>query len=106
MPALFSLACEGFLPEKFAVVGVARSDMDNDSFRKKIKEGIEHFSRLKPDECSAWPAFVLLSARGVEQFAADEHAADFARAGTDLVQLRIAQQPPRRIVVQIAVTAQ
>jgi glucose-6-phosphate 1-dehydrogenase len=57
MPALFSLACEDLLPEQFAIVGVARSDMDNDSFRQKVKEGIEHHSRLKPDECSAWPQF-------------------------------------------------
>jgi glucose-6-phosphate 1-dehydrogenase len=57
MPALFSLACEGLLPEHFAVVGVARSELDDDSFRQKVKEGIEKFSRLKPDECSAWPKF-------------------------------------------------
>ena len=57
MPALFSLACEDLLPEQFAIVGVARSDMDNDSFRQKVKEGIERHSRLKPDECSAWPKF-------------------------------------------------
>ncbi len=57
MPALFSLACEELLPENFAVVGVARSEMDNDSFRQKVKEGIARFSRLKPDECSAWPKF-------------------------------------------------
>lgn len=57
MPALFSLACEGLLPEQFAVVGVARTEMDDDSFRQKVKEGIEKFSRLKPDECSAWPQF-------------------------------------------------
>ncbi|MBI1878502.1 MAG: glucose-6-phosphate dehydrogenase [Chloroflexi bacterium] len=57
MPALFSLACEGLLPEQFAVVGVARSEMDHDGFRQKIKQGIEKFSRLKPDECSAWPKF-------------------------------------------------
>ena len=57
MPALFSLACEGLLPEKFAVVGVARSELDDDSFRQKVKAGIESHSRLKPDECSAWDAF-------------------------------------------------
>ncbi len=57
MPALFSLACEDFLPEQFAIVGVARSDMDNESFRQKTKEGIEKHSRLKPDQCDAWPKF-------------------------------------------------
>jgi glucose-6-phosphate 1-dehydrogenase len=57
MPALFSLACEDFLPEQFAIVGVARSDMDNESFRQKTKAGIEKHSRLKPDQCDAWPKF-------------------------------------------------
>lgn len=57
MPALFSLACEGFLPEDFAVVGVARTEMDHDGFRQRVKEGIEHFSRLRPDECNSWPGF-------------------------------------------------
>ncbi|MFN8453837.1 MAG: glucose-6-phosphate dehydrogenase [Anaerolineae bacterium] len=57
MPALFSLACEGFLPEHFAVIGVARTEMDHDGFRQKVKEGIEHFSRLRPDECNSWPGF-------------------------------------------------
>ncbi len=57
MPALFSLACEGLLPEKFAVVGVARSKLDDDDFRQKIKSGIETYSRLKPDECLEWNDF-------------------------------------------------
>jgi glucose-6-phosphate 1-dehydrogenase len=57
MPALFSLACEELLPEEFAVVGVARSELDNESFRQKVKEGIEQHSRLKPDECQPWPNF-------------------------------------------------
>lgn len=57
MPALFSLACEGLLPEHFAVIGVARTEMDHDGFRQKVKEGIQNFSRLKPDECASWPGF-------------------------------------------------
>ena len=47
----------------------------------------------------------LRSAGGIEQFTADEHAADFAGAGADFVQLRIAQQAPGRVVVQVAVAA-
>ena len=41
MPALFSLACEGLLPEQFSVVGVARSELDHDAFRAKTREGIQ-----------------------------------------------------------------
>jgi glucose-6-phosphate 1-dehydrogenase len=57
LPALFSLACEGLLPEQFAVVGVARTEMDHEGFRQRTKEGIQKFSRLKPDECQPWPKF-------------------------------------------------
>ena len=41
-----------------------------------------------------------------EQLAADQHAADFAGAGADLVELGVAQQPPGRIIVDVAVAAE
>ena len=44
--------------------------------------------------------------RLVEQFAADQHAADLAGAGADLVELGVAQQAPGRIVVDVAVAAE
>ena len=51
MPALFSLGCEGLLPEQFAIIGVARSELDENTFRQMIIEGIEAHSRLNPHEC-------------------------------------------------------
>jgi glucose-6-phosphate 1-dehydrogenase len=57
MPALFSLACEGLLPEQFAVIGMARSELDNESFRQKMRQGIEAHSRLSPKECELWSDF-------------------------------------------------
>ena len=41
----------------------------------------------------------------LEQLAPDQHAADFARAGADLVKFGVAQQAPERIVVGVAVSA-
>jgi hypothetical protein len=41
-----------------------------------------------------------------EQFAADQHAADFARVGADLVELGVTQQAPERIVVGVAVSGE
>src|SRR4029077_3051783 len=46
------------------------------------------------------------SRRLAEQLAADQHAADFAGACADLVQLGIAQQPTRGVVVDIPVAPQ
>ncbi len=54
MPALFSLACENLLPEQFNVIGVARSEMSNESFRDKVKAGIDAYARLKPSQCDKW----------------------------------------------------
>ncbi|MBN1993502.1 MAG: glucose-6-phosphate dehydrogenase [Anaerolineae bacterium] len=58
MSALFSLACEGLAPDNFAVVGVARSNLTNDTLRSRTLEGIEAYSRIKPDHlCEKWPHF-------------------------------------------------
>jgi glucose-6-phosphate 1-dehydrogenase len=57
MPSLFSLTCEGLLPEQFSVVGMARSELDDDGFRTKVKKGINAYSRLKPSQCDKWADF-------------------------------------------------
>ncbi|MCB9104243.1 MAG: glucose-6-phosphate dehydrogenase [Anaerolineales bacterium] len=57
MPSLFSLVCEKLLPDQFSVVGVARTEMDNDGFRQKINEGIDSHGRLKPKVCDRWADF-------------------------------------------------
>src|SRR5262245_16969680 len=44
--------------------------------------------------------------RLVEQLAADQHAADFAGAGADLVELCVAQEAAGRIFVDVAVAAE
>src|SRR5690606_13859175 len=41
-----------------------------------------------------------------DQLAADQHAADLVRAGADLVQLRVAPEPSRRILGRVAVAAE
>ncbi len=45
IPALYNLALEKRLPERFAVVGYARSEMTDDSFREKMHDAIKEFSR-------------------------------------------------------------
>jgi glucose-6-phosphate 1-dehydrogenase len=57
MPSLFSLVCEGLLPEQFSVVGVARTKMDDESFREKVKTGIQDHARIKLNQCDKWPNF-------------------------------------------------
>ena len=45
IPALYNLALEKRLPERFAVVGYARSEMTDDMFRDKMREAVKEFSR-------------------------------------------------------------
>ena len=49
LPALYNLAHEGALPERFELIGVSRSDMSHEDFRAMARESIERFSRRTPD---------------------------------------------------------
>ena len=44
LPALYNLAHEGALPERFELVGVARREQEHDDFREMARESIERFS--------------------------------------------------------------
>jgi glucose-6-phosphate 1-dehydrogenase len=50
LPALYNLAHEGALPERFALVGNARSEMTDDEFREMAIESVRQFSRRRADE--------------------------------------------------------
>ena len=50
LPALYNLAHEGALPERFGLVGNARSEMTDDEFRAMAIESVREFSRRPPDE--------------------------------------------------------
>jgi glucose-6-phosphate 1-dehydrogenase len=50
LPALYNLAHEGALPERFALVGNARSEMTDDEFREMAIQSVRTFSRRQPDE--------------------------------------------------------
>jgi glucose-6-phosphate 1-dehydrogenase len=47
-PTLYHLAAENLLAEEFAVIGVARSNLSDDAFRQRVKEGIDAFAGVKP----------------------------------------------------------
>jgi glucose-6-phosphate 1-dehydrogenase len=49
LPALYNLAHEGALPERFELIGIARSAHSDDEFRQIARESITRFSRRKPD---------------------------------------------------------
>lgn len=57
IPALYSLHCDRLLPERFAIVGVARKQLDDGAFRQRLREGVELFSRRRPVDEEAWNGF-------------------------------------------------
>ena len=50
LPALYNLAHDGALPERFNLIGSSRGEMSDDDFRTLARESIEQFSRRKPDD--------------------------------------------------------
>ena len=50
LPAIYNLAHEGALPERFNFIGVSRSDIPHDDYRRMAREAITQFSRRQPDE--------------------------------------------------------
>ena len=50
LPALYNLAHEGALPERFKLIGVARREKGRDDFREEARESICEYSRREPDD--------------------------------------------------------
>jgi glucose-6-phosphate 1-dehydrogenase len=56
-PALYSLALRRLLPQKFGVVGVARTEESDDEFRERMKRAVQEFGRDEfRDETWDWLA--------------------------------------------------
>jgi glucose-6-phosphate 1-dehydrogenase len=50
LPALYNLAHEGALPERFNLIGISRRELSDDEFRAQAREAITEFSRRKPSD--------------------------------------------------------
>jgi glucose-6-phosphate 1-dehydrogenase len=50
LPALYNLAHEGALPERFHLIGVSRKEKAHEDYRAECEEAIRAFSRRPPDE--------------------------------------------------------
>jgi glucose-6-phosphate 1-dehydrogenase len=58
VPALYSLKNQNLMPEKFALLGVGRSEIISDEFRKKMANAIRTFSDDKEPDFSHIPEFI------------------------------------------------
>jgi glucose-6-phosphate 1-dehydrogenase len=101
LPALYNLFVDDCLPERFAVVGYARSGWDDDTFRKHARGSVEEFSRRELNEVK-WKEFgdllhyVAGSFDEVDSFGPlDRRLAEFDRAhGTGGKRLYYCATPP------------
>jgi glucose-6-phosphate 1-dehydrogenase len=50
LPAVYNLAHEGALPERFNLIGISRSEMAHEDYRQMARESIAKHSRRQPDE--------------------------------------------------------
>ncbi len=58
-PALYNLYLDGLMPDKFSIVGVARTDYDENAYKEHLLDGIVNFSRRK-EEDRKWTDFSKL----------------------------------------------
>lgn len=56
-PALFNLFIDGLMPQKFHIIGLARTEYAGDEYQKHLLEGIDKFSRNK-NANGNWQEFV------------------------------------------------
>ncbi len=56
-PALYNLYSDGYMPEKYAIIGTARRPLDDSKFRDSLKEGVNSFSRSGKVKQEKWDKF-------------------------------------------------
>ena len=82
-PALYNLFIDEWMPEKFAIVGLGRSEYSNDKFREHLFEGIQQFSRRKGQPNGHWDEFskqVSYLQMDAEDAAAYSKISDYVKA--------------------------
>jgi len=72
VPALYNLAREGDLPDRFALIGTSTSVGSSDQFRTELHDSVAKFSRTKPVDEEVWKKF----AAPLETVQADVNAPD------------------------------
>ncbi|MES2882016.1 MAG: glucose-6-phosphate dehydrogenase [Bacteroidota bacterium] len=86
LPALFNLYLDNFLPEKFCIAGIGRSDYTNISYRNFIKKGIMQHARRKSGNAKQWKDFssrITYQKADLEKDATYKFIAAFIKQQTD-----------------------
>ncbi|RZL60924.1 MAG: glucose-6-phosphate dehydrogenase, partial [Pedobacter sp.] len=56
-PALYNLFIEGYMPEKFAVIGTGRTEFTDDSYKAALEDAVNEFSRTGKVKKEKWEDF-------------------------------------------------
>ncbi len=56
LPAFYALAQQGLLPEQYCIIGFARRDWTDETFRSEMRQGVEQFGRI-PFDAATWEKF-------------------------------------------------
>jgi glucose-6-phosphate 1-dehydrogenase len=55
IPSLYHLAASGLLPDAFTILGIARSDLGQDGFRRRFSDALDAYAGITPDRTiRAW----------------------------------------------------
>jgi glucose-6-phosphate 1-dehydrogenase len=57
VPALYNLVVDGLLPANFSLIGAARRDFSDESFREGLRKSVAENSRRKPLDQALWAEF-------------------------------------------------
>ncbi|HEY5917206.1 MAG TPA: glucose-6-phosphate dehydrogenase, partial [Chryseolinea sp.] len=57
LPALFNLFLDGWMPSRFKIIGLGRTQQSDDDFRKAMLEGINNYSRRGKADADKWKSF-------------------------------------------------
>jgi glucose-6-phosphate 1-dehydrogenase len=57
IPAFYNLFIDGHMPDKFAIVGLGRTPLDDEEYRKRLNEGLVEFSRKGAPAEEQWAKF-------------------------------------------------
>jgi glucose-6-phosphate 1-dehydrogenase len=54
MPALYNLACDGLLPDEFAIVGIAMDELTSEAFRERMTRDIKTYNTRQQIDQAVW----------------------------------------------------
>jgi len=57
VPALYNLFLDGWMPERFRIIGLGRTQQNDDQFRNLLLDGVNKFSRRGKAEPEKWNTF-------------------------------------------------